>query len=888
VRQGYFSRLVRPVIALALLAASFVLTQPGGMEAKSPGPHHEVVPGRVAPERITTKKQGEARNIHAGSLVSPELRGIHVQDPIDMKLLVISADGKETDLPAIKAFLNQLGIPYDVMTATQTTLTPAMLWDGGVHGYYEGIILVTGSLTYESEPNVWTSAFDDSEWATLWQYEAMFGIRQVTSYTDPYGVPDNYGLNLVTYQDTLNTSPLNTTLTADGQRIFPYLVPTATIPIKGAWVYLATVISPALTTPLVVAPDGNGGQYAIASINTYADGRQNLTVTAANNPYLLHSMLFSYGIINWVTKGLFLGERHVYLSPQVDDLLLEDSIWDTTAMTDTTGSTYRITGNDFNAVIAWQNTMRAGPVVSTAVTTCVTIKPAASAGLDTYISSAAKDTNYGKLSTFATDSESSQLLRSLVQFNLTSVPSQSTVISAALNLYLYNNAGSQTDVVEGHRLLRNWVEGNGSGKTGVTWNQYASKQPWTTPGGDYDPTIAGSFVASGTGWKTMYLTPLVQSWVDGTVANQGVILLSPTGATPKSAKTYYSSDAGNKNASQRPELNLCYVQIQTAATTNNAGALTLEMAFNGEGASGIYVPDSLSPVVIQNQSAFRWVNHTYTHVNLDVPTTYTTSMNELTLNDNAAVNQLGLTNYVKDALVQPDISGLDNPEFQRAAADFGLLYLINDTSRPGWDNPSPNAGFYAKYQPSILIIPRRTTNLFYNLTTVDQFVSEYNCYYGPTATCAGGTWRFWDHNLTYAEILDKESDMWLQYLLKWDMDPLMFHQPNLRAYDGVHSLLGDLIQATLAKYNLYYNLPMRSESQHSLGTRMNQRMNYDTAGVTGSLVPCTSLTLTAQKSVLVPVTGAYTGTSNELYGGQNITYIQLQPNTPVTIPVTCQ
>jgi len=36
----------------------------------------------------------------------------------DMRLLVISADGKEADLPAIRAALDYIGTPYEVYIAT--------------------------------------------------------------------------------------------------------------------------------------------------------------------------------------------------------------------------------------------------------------------------------------------------------------------------------------------------------------------------------------------------------------------------------------------------------------------------------------------------------------------------------------------------------------------------------------------------------------------------------------------------------------------------------------------------------------------------------------------------------------------------------------------------
>jgi len=665
------------VLALLMTFTSSSLAAPGGGNGK--GQHHPVQLGPVEPPHPPTQRHGPASNIKVGRPVDQKFWGIHATDPIDMKVLVITADGQETDFPEIKATLDQIGVPYDVMTATQTTLTPQMLWDGGVHGYYQGIILVTGDLTYyDAATNSWPSAFTDAEWATLWQYESMFGIRQVTSYTDPFGAPDNYGLNLVTYQDT-TTTPLTATLTTAGKQIFPYLNPNSPVTFKYAWVYLATVVSPTVTTPLLVTPQG----YAIASITKYPDGRQNLAVTAANAPFLVHSLLLSYGVVNWVTKGLFLGERHVNLDTQVDDLLIDDDMWDTTALTDTTGLSFRMAGSDFNAVIAWQNTARALP---------------------------------------------------------------------------------------------------------------------------------------------------------------------------------------------------------------NAGQLMLEYPFNGEGASGIYSPDTLTPAVIAGQTNFSWVNHTYSHPNLDT-ITYTLALNELRQNNNVAQKQLKLSKYFKDTMVQPDISGLYNPQFQQAAKDYGIKYMISDTSRQGWNNPSPNAGFHAIYQPSILIIPRRPSNLFYNLSTPDEWVSEYNCYYGPTGTCAGGTWRYWDHNLSYAEILDKESDVWLTYLLKWDIDPLMFHQPNLRAYNGTSSLLGDMINATLAKYNQAYALPIRNDPEHQVGIRMTNRMAYNASGVTARLVPCAGtrkaqLVVKSPASVQAPVTGVAYGNNRETYGGQNISYIQLSANQPVTVTLS--
>ena len=607
-----------------------------------------------------------SRSRAGAAATRPGNNASEVGAPRRLKLLLIAADGNETDYPALRAFLDQIGVPYDTLLAAETPLTSNRLWDGIGRGHYQGVVLTTGNLTYfDAAAAQWRSAFTDAEWATLWDYERRFGIRQVTSYTYPAGPPDSYGLNLVGAQDT-SSAPLGATLTDAGRAVFPYLNAAAPVMFKNAWVYLATVADSTVTTPLLVTPGG----HAIASITRYPDGRENLAVMAANNPFLLHSELLSYGVVNWVTGGLFLGERHVNVAAQVDDLLIDSEIWDPVANSDLTGRTYRLTGTDFSNVVSWQRRLQAG-----------------------------------------------------------------------------------------------------------------------------SPNLAG---------------------------------------------------------------------------------VRLELAFNGEGASGIYLRDTLTPAVKLNQASFGWVNHTYSHENLDF-VDYTTATAELAGNHVAATTTLNLTTYARDALVQPDISGLGNPQFLRAASDFGIRYLISDTSRPGGANPSPNAGFYSPFQPNILVVPRRPTNLFYNLSTPAEFVDEYNHYYGP-----GGVWAYWPRNLTYAEIVDQESTILLGYLLRWDLDPWMFHQANLRSYDGSHSLLGDLLDATFAKYRSVYNLPVRNLGQHDAGVLMARRMAYDGSGVTGVLTPCVSLTLTAPRPAVVPVTGV-AADSTEVYGGQSISYVQLAANAPKSV-----
>ena len=691
----------------SLLVVALLLASSGSASAAGAGSSRHAKPIDLVPPQTTDqgKKSKSTRQFAPKQKLAPSVAtaaGASVSAPRMMRLLVLSADGRTgagaTDLPAIKATLDQLGVPYDVFVATERELTRADLVDGSASGRYQGVILETGSLVYfDSTQSAYVSAFDAGEWQTLWDYEAEYGIRQVTWYTYPFGTSDSFNYGLTPdpgYADT-QVTPLDATLTAAGRSVFGYLNAGSPITFKGAWVYLPAIGDPATTTPLLTTSDGN----VIASTHRYADGRENLAVTADNAFFLVHSQLLSYGLVNWVTRGVFVGERHVNLDIQIDDLLIDSEVWDPSCSCDigpnVTTTPYRIAGTDFNATISWQTGVRTSPLLRT---------------------------------------------------------------------------------------------------------------------------------------------------------------------------------------------------------------LALEWAFNGEGASGLFSPDTLTPAVEAGQQNFNFVNHTYTHALLDAPFTYDASRTEITRNTTTA-RKLGLKAYRRDALVQPDISGLGNPEFLRAAVDVGIKYLISDASRAGWDNPSPNAGRYSTIQPSLLVIPRRANNLFYNLREPDKWVDEFNCYYSyadprpclavDPVTGETRSWKYFQTLLTYDQILDWEANVLLSYMLRWDLDPWMFHQLNTATYDGTNSLLGDLLDLTLAKYGAAYNLPVRNLTQSGVGDLMAERMAYDSSGASAILTPCTSIALTTVKAAPVPLTGVSVSgnlavRAPETYGGQVISIVKAPGNgAKVTIPVVC-
>lgn len=144
--------------------------------------------------------------------------------------------------------------------------------------------------------------------------------------------------------------------------------------------------------------------------------------------------------------------------------------------------------------------------------------------------------------------------RSLVQFDLSSIPSNSTVLSAELGMRLNWASSTTPQSVAMHQLTWRWVGGStpGTGQREVNWNFYDGVNSWNTPGGDFaSPAVWTTSVAPQVGFYTWYLTDLAQKWVNGQAANYG-LLLKETDETVTNWVQYDSSFA--TDASKWPYL----------------------------------------------------------------------------------------------------------------------------------------------------------------------------------------------------------------------------------------------------------------------------------------------------------------------------------------------
>ena len=228
-------------------------------------------------------------------------------------------------------------------------------------GYYYAVFITTS--------NIW-AALSPAEKTTLTDYERAFGVREVTWYAYPN--PTDYGLNFTAVTAANNDAvwcpgtpqgiPFNASLTAAGQAAFGYLRPDVALSIQGPCMYgyLGQPAAGADVTPLLV----NGAGDTFLAVFRPGDGREIMTMTEGSfypaiPPAYLHAQVLPYGMINWATRGVFLGERHVYFVPQPDDVLGQGDRWD--AVTTATSSTRVIATRRRIWTTWWRGRTPSGP-----------------------------------------------------------------------------------------------------------------------------------------------------------------------------------------------------------------------------------------------------------------------------------------------------------------------------------------------------------------------------------------------------------------------------------------------------------------------------------------------------------------------------------------------
>ena len=112
----------------------------------------------------------------------------------------------------------------------------------------------------------------------------------------------------------VNATPLNSSMTAAGAKVFSELKASAQIPITYSYVYQNSIAAGCNATALLTT-----GGSVLGVLSPSTDGRERLALTFTTNQYLLQANLLTYSLMRWASKGVFLGERKHYIHIDVDD-----------------------------------------------------------------------------------------------------------------------------------------------------------------------------------------------------------------------------------------------------------------------------------------------------------------------------------------------------------------------------------------------------------------------------------------------------------------------------------------------------------------------------------------------------------------------------------------
>ncbi len=729
---------------------------------------------------------------------------------VDMKILVVTNGESEADFPAITQALGYIGTPYTVFDISQTATIPAgYLSDGGCHGYFQGVIFGFGNNIYNISNN-----------SDLFLYESQFNIRQVNWYVFP---DPNFGLNAATGTIAASPTPYNFHYAPAANTIFPYANVANPVGITNAFIYLSSAANG--STPILTDDSGNvlGAVYNTPFAGTY------LSLTFDSNQYLLHDQVLAYGMVNWVTQGIFLGDYHVYSSAQVDDFFIDDSEWipGTSCQDPTTHDrtkpdasnlpVFRVNAADMAQLTAWQSGIQADP-----------------SGL-------------------------------FANFQLTMA---------------FNGVGTA---------------GNGDW-TGLT-------APITATSANSDLV---TFTATDFSGLPGALVNVTGTTNDGGILNGTWTILS------------IASDSSTTPAT-----------TQFTAMVTGAGTV----AQQAETGATVAVADDLVVNLQNYQGPFHWISHTYDHpttlnglcqstptgtgcgdvhdspptddIDLEVLTNLWVASNPNGVkldNDpsDAALAQLIFSDFNPANMVTPGVTGLNDPNVPGYLYADGIRNVVTDTSIIGQPNngpnPSPNVGIVNSYAPGIYEVPRHPNDIYYNAANWNDDQAEFDCIYSyPTEGPPFNTY-------TAAQILSFVSSSFLSNMLIGDMDPEMFHQPDLHfsinTAPGMPStnlnasLLTDTYNQTFSLYKQVYNLPVLSPTLDQLGQAMQNRNAFNLSNVTASIISeggqnTISVTMPSGAAVptaISPITGV-NSTGAEMYGGQYISHVSLTSGQTITLPV---
>jgi hypothetical protein len=196
------------------------------------------------------------------------------------------------------------------------------------------------------------------------------------------------------------------------------------------------------------------------------------------------------------------------------------------------------------------------PALETPIT--VILVPDGAEGKDAWAYKGYLNNNYGTTTEMVVDG-GFWTSNFLIEFDLSAIPAGVTILAAELMLDLAGvDSADPAAAFTVFRMVEPWLEGTGdfyNSGDGATWNRSDGSTSWTWPDAyDFTKPIATTSVnPSYVGAHSWDITSLVQDWVSGSSANNGLVV---TGNAQTHGAWFTSSD--KPTAEKRPKLTITY------------------------------------------------------------------------------------------------------------------------------------------------------------------------------------------------------------------------------------------------------------------------------------------------------------------------------------------
>ncbi|HXI69439.1 MAG TPA: Ig-like domain-containing protein [Verrucomicrobiae bacterium] len=192
--------------------------------------------------------------------------------------------------------------------------------------------------------------------------------------------------------------------------------------------------------------------------------------------------------------------------------------------------------------------------------------------LDTYIDKSNNNKNYGGATNLVVSGDAGHEKRTLVRFDLSALPTNTTIVSANLVLTKIGGTATAARNISIHRLTNDWTENTLNNANGeASWNKRKTGVSWKTPGGDF--VAAGertNSVGTANGSYTWNVTGAISNSLvaPGAAATNGFLLRYNIAKLPNDTVIFGSSENAAGNGPKLVVVSASGIATTTRITTS--------------------------------------------------------------------------------------------------------------------------------------------------------------------------------------------------------------------------------------------------------------------------------------------------------------------------------